>query len=159
MSGQEKKAVDPAGEDVVESSEDLVVVRPPAETMSRQKLPYFIGVSEASAGAKGLSMNLVLIPPGGAAEPHLHRGFESAIYVISGRVETRYGPGLTKRIITEQGDFLFIPPDVPHQPVNLSATEPARAIVARNDPNEQEHVYLLSEKTKDRAWRTSAGDT
>lgn len=148
MSEQQKETVDPGEEDVVESAEELVVVRPPAETMSKQKLPYFIGVSEASAGAKGLSMNLVIIPPGGAAEPHLHRGFESAIYVISGRVETHYGPGLKKKTITEAGDFLFIPPDVPHQPVNLSMTEPARAIVARNDPNEQEHVYLLSEKKK-----------
>ena len=34
------------------------------------------------------------------------------------------------------------PPDVPHQPVNLSDTEPAQAIVVRNDPNEQEHVIL-----------------
>jgi uncharacterized RmlC-like cupin family protein len=41
-------------------------------------------------------------------------------------------------------DFLFIPPDVPHQPINLSDTEPAIAIVARNDPNEQEHVELYS---------------
>ena len=39
-------------------------------------------------------------------------------------------------------DFLFIPPYVSHQPVNLSDTEPALAIVARNDANEQEHVFL-----------------
>jgi len=45
-------------------------------------------------------------------------------------------------VITEAGDFLFIPPDVPHQPVNLSETQPARAIVVRNDPREQEHVIL-----------------
>jgi uncharacterized RmlC-like cupin family protein len=45
-------------------------------------------------------------------------------------------------VITEAGDFLFIPPNVPHQPVNLSTTEAARAIVVRNDPNEQEHVVL-----------------
>lgn len=131
---------------VVESAADIVVVRPAAETMSRQQLPYFVGVSEATAGARGISMNLVVIPPGGAAEPHLHKGFESAIYLISGRVETRYGPGLGKSFINEAGDFIFIPPDVPHQPVNLSATEPARAIVARNDPNEQEHVFLLRDR-------------
>jgi uncharacterized RmlC-like cupin family protein len=46
-------------------------------------------------------------------------------------------------VVNEAGDFIFIPPDVPHQPVNLSNTEPAIAIVARNDPNEQEHVILL----------------
>jgi uncharacterized RmlC-like cupin family protein len=42
--------------------------------------------------------------------------------------------------VLEAGDFLFIGPGVPHQPVNLSATETARAVVARNDPSEQEHV-------------------
>ncbi|MDP2934992.1 MAG: cupin domain-containing protein [Dehalococcoidia bacterium] len=120
----------------------VVIVRPPAETMSRQRLPYFVGISEATAGAKGISMNLIVIPPGGAAEPHLHRGYETAIYLLKGRVETRYGPGLRQSRITEEGDFVFIAANVPHQPVNLSATETALAIVARNDPNEQESVVL-----------------
>ena len=87
-------------------------------------------------------MNLVVIPPGGKAEPHSHKGFESAVYVLQGRVETRFGPDLKESVVTEAGDFLFIPPDVPHQPINLSSTQPARAIVVRNDPNEQEHVIL-----------------
>jgi uncharacterized RmlC-like cupin family protein len=46
-------------------------------------------------------------------------------------------------VVNEAGDFIFVPPDVPHQPINLSDTEPAIAIVARNDPEEQEHVILL----------------
>jgi len=122
------------------NSKEIVTIRPSVETMSRQRLPYFIGVSEATVGAKGLCMHLVVIPPGGAAEPHLHRGYETAIYLLKGRVETRYGQGLQQSVINEQGDFIFIPPDVPHQPINLSTTEPAWAIVARNDPNEQENV-------------------
>jgi uncharacterized RmlC-like cupin family protein len=40
-------------------------------------------------------------------------------------------------------DFLRIPADVPHQPVNLSDTEEVIAVVARNDPNEQESVVVL----------------
>jgi len=121
-------------------SDDIVTVRPSTELLSRQKLPYFVGISEASAGARGVSMNLIVIPPGGAAQPHLHRGYETAIYLLEGRVETRFGPGLSKSIVNQAGDFIFIPANLPHQPVNLSATEPARAIVARNDPNEQESV-------------------
>lgn len=120
--------------------QEIVLVRPAAETMTRQRLPNFIGISEATAGAKGISMNLVVIPPGGAAEPHLHKGYETAIYLMKGRVDTRYGEGLARSILVEEGDFLFIPADLPHQPVNLSSTEPAYAIVARNDPNEQESV-------------------
>jgi uncharacterized RmlC-like cupin family protein len=61
---------------------------------------------------------------------------------LQGRVETRYGEGLKRSIINEAGDFIFIPPGVPHQPFNLSTTEPAHALVARNDPNEQENVVL-----------------
>jgi uncharacterized RmlC-like cupin family protein len=60
--------------------------------------------------------------------------------VLEGRVETRYGPGLQRSVVNEAGDFLFIPPDLPHQAFNLSQTEAARAIVARNDANEQERV-------------------
>jgi uncharacterized RmlC-like cupin family protein len=119
---------------------ELVTVRPEKTTMTKQKLPNFVGISQASAGSKHLSMNLVVIPAGGAAQPHVHRGYETAIYLLEGRVETRYGPGLRKSVIHEAGDFIFIPADVPHQPVNLSATEPAKALVARNDPNEQESV-------------------
>jgi len=127
-------------------SVEIVTVRPAAEIMSRQRLPYFVGVSEATAGAKGISMNLVIIPPGAAAQPHMHRGYESAIFLLQGRVKTRYGPGLRKSVINEAGDFIFIPADVPHLPINLSETEPARAIVARNDPNEQEHVFPYNPK-------------
>jgi uncharacterized RmlC-like cupin family protein len=118
----------------------IVTVRPSTETMTRQRLPNFAGISEATSGAKGISMNLVIIPAGGAAEPHLHHGYETAIYLLKGRVETRYGPGLRESVVHKAGDFIYIPADVPHQPINLSATEPAHAIVARNDPNEQESV-------------------
>lgn len=121
-------------------SRDCITVRPDREVLTRQRLPYFVGISGSTAGTKGLSMHMVVIPPGGVAEPHCHRDFETAIYLLEGRVETRYGPGLQKSIINVAGDFLFIPPDLPHQAFNLSASEPARAIVARNDPNEQENV-------------------
>ncbi len=117
-------------------------VRAENEITTRQKLPYYVGISKDTAGAKGLSMNRVVIPPGAKGEPHYHRDFETAIYLLEGRVDTRYGEGLKESILTEKGDFLFIPPGVPHQPVNLSATEPAVAIVSRNDPNELENVVM-----------------
>lgn len=122
---------------------DVVTVRGVEFGQSKQDLPFFPGISGKTAGAKGLSLLMVVIPPGGSAKAHVHKGFESAIYLIKGKVETRYGEGLKKSVVNEAGDFIFIPPDVPHQPVNLSQTEPAVAIVARNDPEEQEHVILL----------------
>ena len=69
----------------------VVVVRPTAEIMSRQQLPYYVGISEVTAGAKNISLNLIIIPPAGAAEPHLHKGYETAIYILKGRADTRYG--------------------------------------------------------------------
>lgn len=118
----------------------LVAVHPDSEIATSQKLPYFVGISASTTGSKALSMHLVVVPPGAHAEAHVHCEHETAIYVLEGRVETRYGPGLRHSVVTEAGDFLFIPPGVPHQPFNLSATEPARAIVARNSPDEQEMV-------------------
>jgi uncharacterized RmlC-like cupin family protein len=116
----------------------LVKVHPNREIATSQGLPYFVGISAITTGAKGLSMYLVVVPPGGHAEPHVHCGHETGIYVLEGRVETRYGPGLRESVVTEAGDFLFIPPGVPHQPFNLSETTPARAIVARNQADERE---------------------
>jgi uncharacterized RmlC-like cupin family protein len=124
------------------SSEQIVTVRPASEILSRQHLPYFIGISRSTAGATAISMNLIVIPPGGAAEPHLHRGYETAIYILDGDVQTFYGHDLRESIVNEAGDFLFIPANLPHQPVNLSKDRPARAIVARNDADEQESVEL-----------------
>jgi uncharacterized RmlC-like cupin family protein len=119
---------------------EVRVIRPADEVVGRQQLGYFLGISGETCGATGLAMHLVVVPPGAAAEPHFHDGYETAIYQLEGRVETRFGEGLGQSVVTEAGDFLFVPPGVPHQAVNLSRTEPAVAIIARNDANEQERV-------------------
>lgn len=115
-------------------------VRPEREVMTRQQLPYFVGISGGTVGATGLSMHLVVIPPGARAAPHLHVGYETGIFVLEGEVLTRWGPALEHEVVSRAGEFLFIPPGVPHEAVNLSATHPARAVVARNDPAEQDRV-------------------
>lgn len=119
------------------SKSTVQLIRPQQGVSTRQRLPYFIGISGATVGAQGLAMYLVVIPPGARSEPHPHRGYETGIYVFEGRVETRYGERLEHSVVSEAGKFLFVPPDVPHQAINLSATEPARAIVVRNHPAEQ----------------------
>ncbi len=123
---------------------ELRVIRPDSATTGRQQLEYFLGVSGETCGSTGLAMHLVVVPPGAAAEPHFHDGYETAIYQLEGRVETHYGPGLEQSVVTQAGDFLFVPPGVPHRAVNLSETEPAVAIIARNDANEQERVVPYS---------------
>jgi uncharacterized RmlC-like cupin family protein len=123
----------------------VVTVRPDRAEATRQHLPAFVGISAATAGATGIGMNLVVIPPGAAADAHYHDGFETAIYVLSGRVETRYGDRLRATTVNEAGDFLFIPAGVPHCPRNLSTTEPVRALVARNTASEQESVVPVAD--------------
>ena len=125
----------------------VVSLSPEREVMSRQRLPYFIGISGQTVNAAGLSMHLVVIPPGGRAEPHIHVSYETGIYVLEGRVCTRWGAELEHEVVSEAGDFLFVPPGVPHEAINLSATEPARAVVARNDPAEQDKVVPFVPKS------------
>ncbi len=121
----------------------VITIRPQGTHLTKQQLPNFEGVSAQTAGAKNLCMHLVIIPPGGKAVAHYHNGYETAIYIIQGRAETKYGENLEFSTINEAGDFLFIPPNLPHQPINLSDTEQVIAVVARNDPNEQESVVVI----------------
>jgi uncharacterized RmlC-like cupin family protein len=128
----------------VNFDKDIITVRPSETIDTIQKLPNYVGISGKTAGATGISMNVVVIPPSAKAEPHFHNGYETAIYLLKGNVQTFYGKNLSKSVINQQGDFIFIPNGVPHQPVNLSSTEEAIALVSRNDPNEQESVQVYN---------------
>ncbi len=118
----------------------VTAIRPGNAVMTTQALPYFVGISGSTVAATGLSMHLVVIPPGARARPHRHLGYETGIYVLAGRVLTRWGERLEHETISEAGDFLFVPPGIPHEAINLSDSEPARAVVARNHPAEQDLV-------------------
>lgn len=126
-------------------SKDVVVVQAQDGTESKQGRGCFSGVSAKSVGAQALCAHLVVIPPGGRAKAHAHAGHESAVYVLEGAVATWFGEELSSYAVSRKGDFVYIPPGVPHLPVNLSQTEPAVALVARTDPNEHESVVLLPE--------------
>jgi len=123
---------------------ECVVVRGGKPFSGRQGLSYFEGVSAESAGAQGLCMHVLEMPPRAEALPHLHEAHETAILVLSGRARMRYGEGLSEEIEVGEGDFLYIPAGMPHQPFN-PGDQPCRAVVARTDPNEQESVVLLDE--------------
>jgi len=120
-------------------------------TDTKQELPTFVGVSGESVGAAGICMHLGTIPPRSVAQPHIHEGHESAIYILSGQISFYYGPDLEHLMTVGPGDFVYLGASVPHQPFNESDTETARYIVARTDPNEQESVVVLPE-----LWRRMA---
>ncbi len=121
----------------------VVALNPQSTNQAVQGMPQFFGISRASAGAEGISMNLTTFGPGGKAKAHFHRNFETAIYGLSGRTALYYGPQLEEMCMILPGTFCFIPPGVPHVAFNLSDTEPATAISSRNDPVEQENVVLV----------------
>jgi uncharacterized RmlC-like cupin family protein len=120
------------------------VIRGGASFHGKQGLDYFSGVSAESAGATGICMHLLEMPPGVTANAHFHEAHETAILVLEGSGEMRCGPDLEEVMGFQAGDFVYIPPGVPHQPYNPSGA-PIRAVIARTDPNEQESVVLVDE--------------
>ena len=110
----------------------------------KQGLSYFAGISAESAGSTAICMHLLVMPPGAKAKAHYHEAHETAIFMLEGVSEFRHGPNLEFCDRVEQGDYVFIPAGVPHQPYNPT-DKPAKALIARTDPNEQESVVLTPE--------------
>lgn len=108
----------------------------------KQGPDYFSGVSAESVGSQGICMHLLVMPPGAEAKPHYHENHETAIYQLEGSTSFRHGPKLEFLDHVMEGDFVYIPAGVPHQPFNPT-DKVAKALIARTDPNEQESVVLL----------------
>jgi uncharacterized RmlC-like cupin family protein len=113
--------------------------------VGKQGFTYAPAISAETVGAQGIHLQMLTIPPGARAHAHKHESHETAIYTISGEVGMWWGERLENNMLTRAGDFVYIPADVPHLPYNLSQTEPAVAVIARTDPNEQESVVLMPE--------------
>ena len=98
-----------------------------------------VGGSEVSAetvGAQGIFMGVFRVPPGGRSRPHFHEGCESACYMLSGQMKISWGDRLQDQVVLEPHDLLYVPPHETHVLENLSDTEPAEYVVARNSATE-----------------------
>ena len=120
------------------------VIRGGSGFHGKQGLDYVSGISAESIGAQAICMHLLEMPPGASAKPHYHEAHETAIFVLEGWAEMRHGVQLEQLMRLEAGDYVYIPPGVPHQPYNPSDGV-VRAVIARTDPNEQESVVLVDE--------------
>ncbi len=118
----------------------IVVVSAPDAVRVRQDVPVHVGISGATAGATGLSLHLTSFPAGGSTRPHMHLDYETAIYGVRGSVALFYGERLERYVVVTAGSFCFIPPGLPHKAYNLSESEVAQFVTARNDPADQERV-------------------
>jgi uncharacterized RmlC-like cupin family protein len=131
--------------DEVSSERTGRVVQAGESYVGKQGLAYTPGVSAETVGSAGLWLGSVPVPPGGRTKAHMHEHHESAFYMVSGdEVELWTGDELQHRDLAHAGDYLYIPPGVPHVAVNRSAT-PALFVGARTDPHEQESVVMRPE--------------
>jgi uncharacterized RmlC-like cupin family protein len=92
-----------------------------------------VAINAAQAGAQKLWAGTVLIHPQARTGAHHHGELESVIYVVSGRARMRWGEHLEYMAEAGPGDFIFVPPYVPHQEINASGTEPLSCVLVRSD--------------------------
>ncbi|HEY9287370.1 MAG TPA: cupin domain-containing protein [Candidatus Dormibacteraeota bacterium] len=89
-------------------------------------------ISKGIVGAERIWVGYVELPAGLASAPHHHGECESAIYIISGQARFRTGEAYEVEQVASPGDFIWVPPEVPHIEENVSPSEPVRMVVIRS---------------------------
>src|SRR5690349_9242776 len=89
-------------------------------------------IDYARAGAEKLWAGTVTIHANARTGAHHHGALESVIYVVKGRARMRWGERLEYIAEAEAGDFIFVPPYVPHQEINASPAEALECVVVRS---------------------------
>ncbi len=89
-------------------------------------------IDRARAGAQKLWAGTVKIHPNAKTGAHHHGELESIIYVVSGHARMRWGDHLEFAAEAGPGDFIFVPPFVPHQEINANPHEPLDCVVVRS---------------------------
>jgi len=90
-------------------------------------------INMAKAGANKLWAGTVDVQPNAKTGAHHHGHLESIIYVVKGRARMRWGESLEFMAEAEPGDFIYVPPYVPHQEINASTDEPLECVLVRSD--------------------------
>jgi len=88
-------------------------------------------ITFARAGAEKLWAGTVTIHPSAKTGAHHHGDLESIIYVVKGRARMRWGERLEFTAEAGPGDFIYVPPFVPHQEIN-AADEPLECVLVRS---------------------------
>jgi uncharacterized RmlC-like cupin family protein len=95
----------------------------------------------AGTGSQQTWIGRVTLKPGAKTGAHHHGRHEVAVYVITGCTEIRWGDRLEYATEVTAGDFVYFAPQVPHQELNLSASEAVEFLVVRSD-NEKIAFHL-----------------
>jgi uncharacterized RmlC-like cupin family protein len=89
-------------------------------------------ISHAKTGAEKLWAGTVVVEPSARTAAHHHGALETVLYIVKGRARFRWGDHLEFSEEAGPGDFIFVPPYVPHQEMNARADEPVEAVVVRS---------------------------
>jgi uncharacterized RmlC-like cupin family protein len=89
-------------------------------------------ITHASAGAKKLWAGTVVVQPNVRTGAHHHGELETVLYIVKGRARFRWGDHLEFVDEAGPGDFIYVPPFVPHQEINARTDEPVEAVVVRS---------------------------
>lgn len=122
------------------------VIRPhefDANTPQTPGMQRVAAVSRELAGSSGIWAGVTVVQPHVASGKHHHGELETVIYVVSGHGRIRWGDNLEFQEDVEPGDFIYVPPFVPHQEVNPS-DEPSQWVIVRNS---QEPIVVNLEPT------------
>ena len=90
-------------------------------------------INAARVGAQKIWAGTVHIHANAKTGAHHHGALESVIYVIRGKARMRWGEKLEFVAEAEAGDFIFVPPYVPHQEINASTDETLECVLVRSD--------------------------
>jgi uncharacterized RmlC-like cupin family protein len=90
-------------------------------------------INHARVGAQKIWAGTVAIEPDAKTGVHHHGGLESVIYVVRGKARMRWGDRLEYVAEAGPGDFIFVPPYVPHQEINASSDETLECVLVRSD--------------------------
>jgi uncharacterized RmlC-like cupin family protein len=89
-------------------------------------------ITYARAGAQKLWAGTVVVEPNVRTGPHHHGELETVIYIVRGRARFRWGDRLEYVAEAGPGDFIYVPPFVPHQEINATKVEPVEAVLVRS---------------------------
>lgn len=92
-----------------------------------------VAIDRARMGAQKLWAGTVHIHANAKTGAHHHGPLESVIYVVSGHARMRWGEALEFVAEAGPGDFIYVPPFVPHQEINASTDEPLSCVLVRSD--------------------------
>ena len=90
-------------------------------------------INLARVGAQKLWAGTVKIDANAKTGAHHHGALESVIYIVRGRARMRWGEHLEYVAEAGPGDFIYVPPYVPHQEINASTDEPLECVLVRSD--------------------------